>query len=110
MNENIPEPEPNDPPPVSPEHKLPPPNPLPATSPPTEGPGLALCIILGVLLCIVSAALCFAFPPFIVMGLGLALASLFFPGYRGVGLGYFLTIGVALLGTIIFCSMHPLNL
>ena len=42
-------------------------------------------------------------------GLALAIATVFVEGYRGVFLGFVLTIGVALLGTIIYCANHPVN-
>lgn len=112
MNEIIPTPESNDPPPVPPEHKLAPPNPLvPPSAEPIKQPlALGACIGLGVLLCIVSSLLCIVFPPMIVVGLAVAIGSLFFKGYRGIGLGYFLTIGVVLLGTIIYCAAYPLRI
>jgi hypothetical protein len=109
MNENIPTPQPDDqsgtPLPVPAEYKMPPPR----TPPESEGPGTGTCIALGVLLCIVSTGLCLLIPPIFLAGLAVAIGSLFVKGYRGVFLGFILAIGVALLGAIIYCAGHPLN-
>jgi hypothetical protein len=115
MNENIPTPGPDDqpetPPSVPAAYKMPPPiSPSGGTPPKSEGPGTGLCIGMGVLLCVVSTALCLLMPPIALAGLAVAIATLFVKGYRGVFLGFILTIGVVLLGTIIYCAGHPMDL
>jgi hypothetical protein len=109
MNENNPTPNPDEVPgqkPIVPADQI---LLVPAVPTSSKPPALGMCIGGGVLLCIVSTALCFVFPPMVVVGLCVAIVSLFFRGYRGVGLGYFLTVGVVLLGMIIYCSIHPLR-
>jgi hypothetical protein len=115
MNEIIPTPGPDDqpgnPPSVPIEYKMPAPISPPGETPlKSEGPGTGICIGMGVLLCIGSVALCLLIPPIFLAGLALAIASLFIKGYRGVFLGYVLTMGVALLVTIIVCAGHPMDL
>jgi hypothetical protein len=89
---------------------------LPSSTPPaiqvtkSKPPSKKVCTALGVLLFIVSSALAFVFPPLVLAGLIVAIVSLFFQGYRCVFLGYILTIGVLLLGAVIYCAGHPLRL
>ncbi len=59
---------------------------------------------------ILSTLFTFAFPPLCVLGLIAAIVSLFMKGYRCIFLGYILTVGVVLLGVIIYCSSHPLDI
>ena len=65
------------------------------------------CAGLGFLVFVLSAVLSIVFPPFCLVGLAVAIGSLFFPGYRFIFLGYILTLGLLLLGLVIYCSNHP---
>jgi len=73
-------------------------------------PSKKLCTGLGVLLFVVSSGLSFVIPPVCLLGLAAAIASLFFKGYRCIFVGYILTFGVLLLGTVIYCSTHPFDM
>jgi hypothetical protein len=73
---------------------------VPALPVESKQPKLKTCIFNGVLVCIFTII-----PPLIVIGLAVAIISLFFRGYRGIALGYFLTLGMVLLGLILCC--HP---
>jgi hypothetical protein len=66
---------------------------------------------IGVLIFVASLGLCAlgSNPIFLLIGFVGALVSLFFQGYRSIFLGYILTVGVALLAAIIYCSTHPFN-
>ncbi len=61
---------------------------------------------LGVLLVVVSCLICAPFHSPIPFGIGAlaALVSLFFPGYRGIFIGFISTIGVVLLGAAVICG------
>jgi len=96
MNEITP---PSDPGPITPSPASPQ---IPGTPPSKK-----FCAGLGSLLFVVTAGLSFVFPPMCLFGLAGAIASLFFPGYRCIFVGYILTIGIILLGLIIYCSNHP---
>jgi len=103
MNEN--------PPPFDPEQpqSTPPPT---QYEPPRTPPSFAAMFGLGILLNIVSALLCIPFrslTPFILGAVG-AFISLFFEGYRGISVGFISTVGLILLGTIIYCSTHPFHM
>jgi hypothetical protein len=76
----------------------------------SEPPSRKLCAALGFLLFVVSGGLAFLFPPLCLVGFAVAVSSLFFKGYRCIFIGYILTIGLILLGTIIYCSTHPFNM
>jgi len=95
MNENLPPPF-SEPPPVPPKNS----SPL-ANFQPWQLTGL------GALLFIVTTVMSFVIPPMCLLGLAVAIASLFFKGYRLVFVGYIATIGVILLGLVIYCSNHP---
>jgi hypothetical protein len=62
------------------------------------------CAGLGVLIFFVSIALSFISPLLCLLGFVGAIVTLFFPGYRLIFVGYILTLGVLLLGTIIYCA------
>lgn len=72
-------------------------------------PSKKACTALGFLLFFVSSAMSFVFPPVCLLGLGVAIASLFFPGYRCVFVGYILTVGLILLVLIIYCANNPID-
>lgn len=76
----------------------------------SEPPSKKLCTALGGLLFIGTALLCFLFPPIFFVGLIVAIGSLFFEGYRCIFVGYVLTVGLLLLGVIMYCASHPLNI
>jgi len=65
------------------------------------------CAFLGFLLFVGSGVLSIVVLPACLLGLIVAIGSLFFKGYRFIFVGYILTIGVLLLGMIIYCSNHP---
>jgi len=96
-------------PPLEPDKK--PPKPIPANLYyKSEPPSKKLCTFLGFLLFIVSSGLAFAFPPLCLVGFAVAVASLFFEGYRCIFVGYILTIGLLLLAIIAYCSTHPFDM
>jgi len=84
----------------------PPPPPASIPPPPTP-PSKKVCTGLGVLLFVVTSGLSFLVPPVCLLGLAIAIGSLFVAGYRCVGAGYFLGLGLLLLGIVIYCSNHP---
>ena len=84
---------------------------IPPSEPGKEPPpSKKVCAALGFALFVVTAAFSFTFPPFFLVGWVVAVASLFFQGYRCVFVGYILTVGVLLLAAIIYCAGHPLHL
>jgi hypothetical protein len=90
-------------PPAGPEGQLPPPVPSPPDGP-DNPPSRKLCAALGCGVFIVSCLFCLLSPVAFLFGLAAAVISLFFAGYRFLAVGYFLTLGVVLLGSIIYCS------
>jgi hypothetical protein len=81
--------------------------PLPQVSNQSSVPGKKFYTGLGILLFIGSAVVTFVIPPACLLGLIVAIGSLFFKGYRFIFVGYILTLGILLLGMIIYCSNHP---
>ena len=77
-----------------------------------QSPSFAAMLGLGVLLNIVSVLLCLPFqsPAPFILGALAAFIFLFFEGYRGIFVGFILTVGLILLGTIIFCATHPFHM
>jgi len=73
---------------------------------PPEPPNFWAMFGLGVLLVIVSCIICAPFQSPVPFGFGflVAFCSLFFPGYRGIFIGFISTIGVVLLGTAVICG------
>jgi hypothetical protein len=97
MNENIPSKDPVEPQsarPLPPQTKL----------HPVLGGGL------GLLLFVVSCALCYISFIFLLFGFFAASVSLVYKGYRSIFIGYILTIGIALLGAIIYCANQPFDM
>jgi hypothetical protein len=90
-------------PPAGPNEPIPPPVP-PALEGPEKPPNKKLLAALGAVLFIVTTLLCIVFPLTFLFGFAAAIISLFFAGYRFLAVGYFLTLGVVLLGSIIYCS------
>ena len=83
------------------------PEPTPGqTNPPANPPNFWGMFGLGVLLVIISCAMCAPFQSPIPFGFGAfaALLSLFFQGYRGIFIGFISTIGVVLLGSAVICG------
>jgi hypothetical protein len=103
MNEILPPSEPGKEP-----SELPPPAPVTVTQP-SQPLSKKACAGLGFLIFIVSAGLSLVIPPTCLFGLALAIASLFIKGYRFIFVGYILSIGLLLLGMIIYCSQYPPN-
>jgi len=75
-----------------------------------EPPSKKLCTFLGFLLFVVSGGLAYASPLFCFVGFVIAVASLFFAGYRCIFVGYILTLGLILLALIVYCANHPLRI
>jgi len=98
MSEIIPPSEPSQQPPAPP-----PPQPDYQGKP----PGKLLCAAIGFGILIVTSAGSYVLPPFFLLGLVAAIASLFFAGYRFIFLGYIIPVGVALLAAICYCSVYP---
>jgi hypothetical protein len=95
---------------------LPPPLPSPEEKP-AKPPGVhgnrslfILMLFLGVLLLIGSVAVCAGtsndkflnFIPFAIASVG-SFISVFFSGYRGLFFGFFITLGVIILGAVVLC-------
>ncbi len=75
------------------------------------GPGKIACAALGFALLVLNIIFVFIFPPIAFLGLALAIASLFYEGYRYVFVGYILTLliggGLLFLVLISICgNMH----
>jgi hypothetical protein len=100
MNENPPLP-PESMPPLPPPDENPPPFHPPNEAPPRFTRGQ--CFGLGVLLFVVSSALCYLNPMFGLAGFITAVVCLFYKGYRYIFTGYILLTGVGLLVAIIYC-------
>jgi len=67
--------------------------------------------LLGIVLIFVAWGLSYLLQnpmPFFFTGIG-AFFTVFFKGYRGIFVGFITTIGVVLLGAIIYCANHPFN-
>ena len=75
-------------------------------------PSFAAMFGFGILLNIVSALLCIPFrnPTVFLLGAAGAFVFLFFKGYRGIFVGFISTVGLILLGTIIYCANHPFDM
>ncbi len=96
-------------PPSGPEQPPPP----PPGQPTSVGPGKGACAGLGVALFFISCIGGIALHFLPLLGLGAAITSLFFEGYRYIFVGYILTAlilaGLAFLLLILFCgnmNMH----
>ena len=74
--------------------------------PPPEPPNFWAMVGLGVLLVIISCILYAPFQNPAPFGFGflVVFGSLFFPGYRGIFIGFISTIGVVLLGAAVICG------
>ena len=92
-------------PPSEPQKETSEPAPLQA-GPPPNPPNFWGMFGLGILLVIISCAICAPFRSLIPFGLGafVALLSLFFQGYRAIFIGFISTIGVVLLGSAVICG------
>ena len=102
MNENLP--------PIDPESQNPPTLP-PKFETPRTTPHFGAMFALGVVLIIISTLLCIALGPVpFLIGAVAAFVTLFFKGYRGVFVGYISTLGLILLGTIIYCANTPFDM
>jgi hypothetical protein len=96
--------------------QLPPPLPDPGkkpvkgNGPPRNHSFFILMIFLGALLLIGSAAVCAGtsnsnfinFIPIAVAAVG-SFVSVFFRGYRGIFFGFYITLGVIILGAVVLC-------
>ncbi len=82
------------------------------TGAPPKPPGFGAMFALGIVLFILSIALCIPFqsPTVFLLGAAGAFVTVFFKGYRGIFVGYISTLGLVLLGTIIYCANHPFNM
>jgi hypothetical protein len=95
-------------PPLPPDpSEIPPPVPAKPPGPPLNKVAQSA---IGAGLFIGSGLLCLLIPPFFLVGLIGAIASLFFPGYRLIFVGYISTLGLLLLGATIYCFAHPLRI
>jgi hypothetical protein len=80
--------------------------PLPPVVPSRKLLSFGFMILLGALLLVLScgvSTLCQSLIPFWV-GVGAAVLTLFFKGYRGIFVGFAGTVGVVLLATAIICG------
>jgi len=84
----------------------------PLSEPPPSSPHFGLMFLLGIVLIFLSWGLCYLMQnpmPFLFIGMG-AFCTLFFKGYRGIFVGFITTVGVILLGAIIYCANQPFNM
>jgi hypothetical protein len=92
-------------------NEVPAPGPDQIPAPPSRQSKFAAMFGLGIVLIVVSVLVCrfFQSPVPFLGGTLIAFLSLFFRGYRGIFVGYISCVGLALLGTIIYCANHPLH-
>jgi hypothetical protein len=97
-------------PPSKPEESKPPSLPIKSDASP-KPPSFGVMFGLGIVLFILSIALCIPFQSPTVFGFGAlgAFVTIFFKGYRGIFVGYISTLGVLLLGAIVYCSIYPVR-
>ena len=100
MNENLP--------PSQPEESKPPTLPTKSDTS-SKPPSFGVLFAIGIGLFIGSILLCIPFQSPTVFGFGAvaAFVTLFVKGYRGVFVGYISTLGIVLLGAIVYCSIYP---
>lgn len=80
---------------------------IPPRQPGKKSPSNVVCAGIGVALFVLSIGLAFLIPPAALIGLFIAIVSLFVEGYRYIFLGYILPAGLILLFIIVSCAtMH----
>ncbi|HEV3271754.1 MAG TPA: hypothetical protein VGZ93_06180 [Candidatus Methylacidiphilales bacterium] len=89
-----------------------PPSLLTKTEAPPKTPSFGAMFALGIVLFILSIALCIPFqsPTVFFLGAAGAFVTVFFKGYRSIFVGYISTLGLVLLGIIIYCANHPFDM